>query len=68
MDCLFFSEDAPGSNVKHIAEHGLTPEEAESAFGNIETEITSRPPVGLPFLVERSTVRRCHFRRLRPRR
>lgn len=27
----------PGSHVEHIAKHGLTPEEVESAFDNIET-------------------------------
>ena len=34
--------DDPEGNVQHIAEHGLTPEEVESAFDNIETETTSR--------------------------
>ena len=42
MDRLFLWDDAPGGNVEHIAEHGLTPEEVESAFENIETETISR--------------------------
>ena len=42
MDRLFLWDDSPGGNVEHIAEHGLTPEEVESAFDNIETETTSR--------------------------
>ena len=42
MDTLFLWDDAPGGNVEHIAEHGLTPEEVESAFNNIETETNSR--------------------------
>ena len=42
MDRMFLWDDAPGSNVEHIAEHGLAPEEVESAFDNIETETTSR--------------------------
>jgi hypothetical protein len=42
MDRLFLWDDAPGGNVEHIAEHGLTPEEVESAFDNIELETTSR--------------------------
>ncbi|MFM9961539.1 MAG: hypothetical protein ACKV2Q_09960 [Planctomycetaceae bacterium] len=37
MDRLFLWDDALGSHVEHIAEHGLTPEEVESAFDNIET-------------------------------
>jgi hypothetical protein len=32
----------PGGNVAHIAEHGLTPEEVESAFDDVEIETTSR--------------------------
>ena len=42
MDRLFLWDDSPGGNVEHIAEHGLTPEEVESAFDSIETETTSR--------------------------
>ena len=42
MDRLFLWDDAPGGNVEHIAEHGLTPAEVESAFDNIEIETTSR--------------------------
>ena len=42
MDRLFLWDDALGGNVEHIAEHGLTPEEVESAFDNIENETTSR--------------------------
>ena len=42
MDRMFLWDDAPGSNVEHIAEHGLTPEEAESAFDNVENETISR--------------------------
>ena len=41
MERMFLWDDAPGSNVEHIAEHGLAPEEVESAFDNIETETTS---------------------------
>lgn len=37
MNRLFLWDDAPGSHVEHIAEHGLTPEEVESAFDNLET-------------------------------
>ena len=39
---LFLWVDDPGGNVEHIAEHGLTPDEVESAFDDIETETTSR--------------------------
>ena len=42
MDRMFLWDDGPGGNVEHIAEHGLAPEEVESAFDNIETETTSR--------------------------
>ena len=42
MDVLFLWDDAPGGNVEHVAEHGLTPDEVESAFNNIETETISR--------------------------
>ena len=42
MDRLFLWDDGPDGNVEHIAEHGLTPDEVESAFDNIETESTSR--------------------------
>jgi hypothetical protein len=42
MDRLFLWDDSRGGNVEHIAEHGLTPEEVESAFDSIETETTSR--------------------------
>ena len=35
-------DDSPGGNVEHIAEHGLTPEDVESAFDNIELQTTSR--------------------------
>ena len=39
---LFCWDDDEGGNVDHIAEHGLTPDEVESAFDDIETETTSR--------------------------
>lgn len=42
MDRMFLWVDDPGGNVEHIAEHGLTPDEVESAFDDIETETTSR--------------------------
>lgn len=42
MDQLFLWDDESGGNVEHVADHGLTPEEVESAFDNIETETTSR--------------------------
>jgi hypothetical protein len=42
MDRLFLWDYSPGGNVEHIAEHGLTPEEVESAFDSIETETASR--------------------------
>ncbi len=42
MGRLFLWDEFPGGNVEHIAEHGLTPEDVESAFDNIETETTSR--------------------------
>ena len=37
LNRLFLWDDAPGSHVEHIAEHGLTPEEVESAFESLET-------------------------------
>ncbi len=39
---MFLWVDDPGGNVEHIAEHGLTPAELESAFDDVETETTSR--------------------------
>ena len=42
MERMFLWDDAPGGNVEHVAEHGLTPEEVESAFDDIEIETTSR--------------------------
>ncbi len=42
MGTMFLWVDDPGGNVEHIAEHGLTPDEVESAFDDIETETTSR--------------------------
>ena len=36
-DRLFLWEAALGSHVESIAEHGITPEEVESAFDNLET-------------------------------
>ena len=39
---MFLWLDDPGDNVEHIAEHGLTPDEVESAFDDIVTETTSR--------------------------
>ncbi len=42
MDKMFLWVDDAGGNVEHIGEHGLTPDEVESAFDNIETETTSR--------------------------
>ncbi|MCA9120433.1 MAG: hypothetical protein H6822_09610 [Planctomycetaceae bacterium] len=42
MDVLFLWDDAPSGNVEHVAEHGLTPDEVESAFNNIEIETNSR--------------------------
>ncbi len=53
MDRLFLWDDGPGGNVEHIAEHGLTPDEVESAFDNIETETTSRS-TGRPALFGRT--------------
>lgn len=41
MDRLFLWDETPGGNVDHTAEHGLTPEEVESAFDNIEVETNS---------------------------
>jgi len=32
---IFCWDDDPGGNVEHIAEHGLTPDEVESAFDDI---------------------------------
>ncbi len=54
MNKMFLWVDDPGGNVEHIAEHGLTPDEVESAFDDIETETrsrsTSRPAIfGLTF-------------------
>ena len=37
MARLFLWAADPGSHVEPIAEHGLTPEEVESAFDNLET-------------------------------
>lgn len=42
MDRMFLWDDDPGGNVEHLAEHGLTPDEVESAFDDIEIETTSR--------------------------
>jgi uncharacterized DUF497 family protein len=42
VDRSFLWDDSPGGNVEHIAEHGLTPEDVESAFENIEKRTTSR--------------------------
>lgn len=53
MDRLFLWDDGPGGNVEHIAEHGLMPDEVESAFDNIETETTSRS-TGRPALFGRT--------------
>lgn len=39
---MFLWDDAPGGNVEHVAEHGLTPEEVESAFDHIELRTVSR--------------------------
>jgi hypothetical protein len=39
---MFLWIDDPGGNVEHIAEHGLTPEEVESAFDEVVTETRSR--------------------------
>jgi hypothetical protein len=39
---IFLWVDDPGGNVEHIAEHGLVPDEVESAFDDIEIETTSR--------------------------
>jgi hypothetical protein len=39
MDRLFLWDDSPEGNVEHIAEHGLTPEEVESAFDSIEPKL-----------------------------
>ena len=42
---MFLWVDDPGGNVEHIAEHGLTLDEVESAFDDIETETTGRPAI-----------------------
>ena len=42
MGRMFLWIDDPGGNVEHIGEHGLTPDEVESAFDDIETETISR--------------------------
>ena len=42
MERMFLWVNDPGGNVEHVAEHGLTPEEVESAFDDIESETTSR--------------------------
>lgn len=42
MGRMFLWLDDPGGNVEHVAEHGLTPEEVESAFEDIEIVTTSR--------------------------
>jgi hypothetical protein len=42
MSQVFLWDDAPGGNVEHIAEHGLTPDMVESAFEFIERQTTSR--------------------------
>ena len=42
MDRMFLWIDEPSGNVEHIAEHGLTPDEVESAFDDIVMETTSR--------------------------
>jgi len=39
---MFLWVDDPGGNVEHIAEHGLTPAEVESAFDAIELKTISR--------------------------
>ena len=39
---MFLWVDDPGGNAEHLAEHGLTPDEVESAFNDIETETTRR--------------------------
>jgi hypothetical protein len=39
---MFLWVDEVGGNVEHVAEHGLTPDEVESAFDDIEIETTSR--------------------------
>ena len=42
MGRMFLWVNDPGGNVEHVAEHGLTPAEVESAFDDIELETTSR--------------------------
>ena len=42
MGRMFLWVDDPGGNVEHIAEHGLTPAEVESAFDAIELKTISR--------------------------
>jgi hypothetical protein len=39
---MFLWVHDPRGNVEHVAEHGLTPDEVESAFDDIELETTSR--------------------------
>lgn len=39
---LFCWDHDEGGNVEHIAEHGLTTDEVESAFENIRRHTTSR--------------------------
>ena len=39
---LFCRDDDEGGNVDHIAEHGLTPDEVESALDDIRRHTTSR--------------------------
>lgn len=50
---LFLWDDGPGGHVEHIAEHGLTSDEVESAFDHIETETSSRS-TGRPALFGRT--------------
>ena len=41
MPRLFLWDHDPDGNVEHIAEHGLTPMEVESAFDGIQGKTTS---------------------------
>jgi uncharacterized DUF497 family protein len=53
MGRMFLWLDDPGGNVEHVAEHGLTTEEIESAFDDVEVETTSRA-TGRPALFGRT--------------
>jgi uncharacterized DUF497 family protein len=39
---FLWDDDPDDGNVAHIAEHGLSPDDVEHAFGNVLRETTSR--------------------------